>query len=474
MASRQLVWFRTDLRTIDHTALSHAAERGPVIGVVVRTLQQWREHGHGANKLDFWQRGIAALSEELTALRIPLKILDIDTFERTPDALLELTRDLACEALHFNDEYGLNEQNRDRRVHATLSEADIAVHRYTDQVIFTPGTLKTGSGDYYSVFTPFLKAWLKQVGADQLAQHDAPSRQAPMAGIATDPLPPLPAGEQAGQAFHELWPAGEEAAADRLARFLDRRVRHYQDQRDFPEETATSELSPYIALGMISPRQCLNAAAARNHGHLGDGDRNLTGWISELVWREFYQHLLVGYPRLSRGEPFKLETRQLAWRDSEEDFAAWCEGRTGYPLVDAAMKQLVTRGWMHNRLRMVTAMFLTKHLLIHWHRGEQFFLQHLVDGELGSNNGGWQWAASTGTDAAPYFRIFNPTTQAQRFDPDGAFIARYLPELAELAPRARHEPNSQQRRDTGYPAPIVDHRAARQRALEAFAPADNG
>ncbi|OHV11511.1 deoxyribodipyrimidine photo-lyase [Kushneria phosphatilytica] len=468
MASRQLVWFRTDLRTIDHTALAHAAEQGPVIGVIVRTLKQWRNHGHGANKLDFWQRGIGALAEQLKALRIPLEILDADTFDSTPTSLLKLARELQVEALHFNDEYGLNEQQRDRSVQAKFSEVGIAVHRYTDQVLFTPGTLKTGSGDYYSVFTPFLKAWLKQISATQLAQREAPTRQAPLSDVTTDQLPALPERDQTTSSIREFWPAGEEAAADRLASFLDARANHYKEYRDFPETAATSELSPYIALGMISPRQCINAAAARNHGHLGDGDKNLTSWISELVWREFYQHLLVGYPRLSRGEPYKLETRRVPWRDNDEDFSAWCEGRTGYPLVDAAMKQLTSRGWMHNRLRMVTAMFLTKHLLIHWHRGEQFFLKHLVDGELGSNNGGWQWAASTGTDAAPYFRIFNPTTQARRFDPEGEFIARYLPELADLSPRDRHDPKPQQRREIGYPDPIVDHRAARQRALDAF------
>ena len=186
------------------------------------------------------------------------------------------------------------------------------------------------------------------------------------------------------------------------------------------------------------------------------------------MWREFYQHVATGFPRVCRHRAFQRHTETLDWRDAPEDFAAWCEGRTGYPLVDAAMRQLVATGWMHNRLRMVTAMFLSKHLLIDWRRGERFFLEHLVDGEFAANNGGWQWAASTGTDAAPYFRIFNPTTQSERFDPEGEFIARWVPELASLAPKKRHAPTRDLLTDLDYPAPIVDHRAARERALDAF------
>ncbi|MCP1314700.1 deoxyribodipyrimidine photo-lyase, partial [Halomonas sp. 707D7] len=217
-----------------------------------------------------------------------------------------------------------------------------------------------------------------------------------------------------------------------------------------------------------SYRQCLQAVMSRNGGHLADGAKGLTTWVNELVWREFYQHVAFGFPRVVRHEPFQEHTRALEWRDDDEGFKAWCEGRTGYPLVDAAMRQLVDTGWMHNRLRMVTAMFLSKHLLIDWRRGERFFLEHLIDGDFCSNNGGWQWAASTGTDAAPYFRIFNPTTQSTRFDPDGEFIAHWLPELEALPAKARHAPPRDMLTKLDYPEPIVDHKAARARALEAF------
>ncbi len=219
---------------------------------------------------------------------------------------------------------------------------------------------------------------------------------------------------------------------------------------------------------MISHRQCLQAVLAENDGTLAEGDEGLVAWVNELVWREFYRHVAVGFPRVCRHRPFQRHTEALAWRDDEAGFTAWCEGRTGYPIVDAAMRQLVATGWMHNRLRMITAMFLAKHLLIDWRRGEAFFLRHLVDGEFCANNGGWQWAASTGTDAAPYFRIFNPTTQSSASTPTAPSSAEWLPELAALPAKARHAPPRDLLGTTGYPAPIVDHKAARARALDAF------
>ncbi|SES00016.1 deoxyribodipyrimidine photo-lyase type I [Vreelandella subterranea] len=464
--SRQLVWLRSDLRIHDNTALAAAAAKGPVVAVFLRSVDQWQTHGHGINKIDFWTRGVTALKEALEGLNIPLLHRDIASFDEAPATLLEIAREHQIEQLHFNLEYPLNEQRRDQAVIESFKQADIAAHGHHDAVAFAPGTLLTGKGDYYGVFTPFAKAWHKQITADQLALRDTPDAQSPL-GIDSDPLPPLP-DLDATPVDADQWPAGEHAASNRLERFLRFRGRHYSDQRDFPKVRGTSELSPYLALGMISYRQCMQAAMSENGGHLADGDKGLTAWVSELIWREFYQHVAVGFPQVCRHQPFQAHTRKLAWRDDPDAFNAWCEGRTGYPLVDAAMRQLVTTGWMHNRLRMVTAMFLSKHLLIDWRRGEAFFLRHLVDGEFGANNGGWQWAASTGTDAAPYFRIFNPTTQSTRFDPNGDFIAHWLPELAALPTKARHAPPRDLLTQLDYPAPIVDHKAARQRALDAF------
>lgn len=465
-----LIWFRSDLRLHDNRALEAATRRGPTLAVYLRSLPHWQRHGHGANQLDFRARGVAALKRALAARNIPLLHRDIESFTEAPDALLAIARETGASALHFNHEYPVDEKQRDRAVAEAFAAAGLTAAGHHDAVAFAPGELLTGRGDFYSVFTPFSRAWHRQLSGERLALSGVPPRQKPL-GIASDPLPDAgdiakAAGETA--VAGDLWPAGENAAADRLARFLRFRARRYAQQRDFPMIAGTSELSPYLALGMISHRQCLQAVLSENDGSLAEGDAGLVAWVNELVWREFYRHVAAGFPRVCRHRAFQADTEALAWRDDAAGFAAWCEGRTGYPLVDAAMRQLVTTGWMHNRLRMVTAMFLTKHLLIDWRRGEAFFMRHLVDGEFCANNGGWQWAASTGTDATPYFRLFNPITQSRRFDPDGEFLAKWLPALAELPAKQRHAPPTDLFSSVDYPAPIVEHRAARRRALDAF------
>jgi deoxyribodipyrimidine photo-lyase len=277
-------------------------------------------------------------------------------------------------------------------------------------------------------------------------------------------------GLDPGDEPSELFPAGERAARERLDRFIEERAPSYHRDRDVASEDATSRLSPYLAVGAISIRRCLGAALAANGGRLRGGSKGIDAWIKELAWREFYRHVLVGFPRVSKHRAFRLETEALAWRDDDEGFEAWCAGRTGVPIVDAGIRQLLATGWMHNRLRMVTAMFLTKNLLIDWRRGERFFNRHLIDADLASNNGGWQWSASTGTDAAPYFRIFNPWTQAKRYDPDGRFIRRWVEELADVPLDALHDPERLrgQLGASGYPSPIVDVAASRGRAIAAF------
>lgn len=465
-ATPVLVWFRNDLRIHDHRALAAAARQGPVVGVFLHCPDQWRAHGHGANRLDFLRRGVAALADDLAGLNIPLLQRDIGDFAAAPEALGAIAESLGAGRLHFNHDYPLDEAGRDRAVTQALAARGVEVTGHHDGLAFAPGELLTGQGEPYRVFTPFSRAWHRHLDAERLALSPTPEVQAPPA-IEGEPLPPCPAMDDQPVASSR-WPAGSRAAEERLSRFLRYRGRHYQAQRDFPAVAGTSELSPYLALGMLSHRQCLQAVLTENDGRLTEGDAGLAAWVNELVWREFYRHIAAAFPAVCRHRAFQPHTEALAWRDDETAFRAWCEGRTGYPIVDAAMRQLVTSGWMHNRLRMISAMFLSKHLLIDWRRGEAFFMRHLVDGDFCANNGGWQWAASTGTDAAPYFRIFNPTTQSKRFDPDGRFIADLVPELSKVDPQQRHDPPEAVRRAHGYPAPIVDHKAARQRALNAF------
>jgi deoxyribodipyrimidine photo-lyase len=286
-----------------------------------------------------------------------------------------------------------------------------------------------------------------------------------------DAVPTSVAGFDAGRALDDLWTAGERAAKLRLNAFVTKQIRAYKDRRDLPAEAATSRLSPYLTAGVISPRQCLLAAAEANGGRLDGGRAGPSCWVSELIWREFYRHVLVGFPRVSMNRAFKEKTERVPWRYDGDQFADWCAGRTGVPIVDAGMRELAQTGWMHNRLRMIVAMFLTKDLLIDWRWGERHFMRQLIDGDLASNNGGWQWSASTGTDAAPYFRIFNPYRQGQRYDPAGNYIRQFVPELADVPSDWLHDPNkfpAEERQRLGYPEPMIDHAAARQQALAAF------
>lgn len=470
---RHLVWFRNDLRVEDNRALKAAAaesgnDNGEIIAVLTPPYAQWEHYGHGPSKLHFWHACAEALKTQLEKLNIPVLVIDTKRYRELPDALLKRAQSAGITHLYFNDEYAVDERTRDVRVTKTFRDASITVARYTDMIQFTPGDLRTGKGDFYGVFTPFSKNWHRSLSSEQLAPSSAPSKQSAPKGISSDTLK---APAISAQIDMKKWPAGEEAAQERLAQFIQKRVARYSENRDFPHLSGTSELSAYLAVGAISSRQCLNAMLHQNQGHLADGDKGTATWVNEIIWREFYQHLMVGYPRVCKHQPFREEGKDIAWRNDKNELKAWKEGRTGYPLIDAAMRQLVTTGWMHNRLRMVVAMFLSKHLLIDWRWGESFFLEHLVDGELGANNGGWQWASSTGTDASPYFRLFNPTTQSQRFDPQGEFIAAWLEGFEQLDPKNRHAPTVEQRKQLGYPAPIVDHKAARERALKVFADA---
>lgn len=427
---------------------------------------QLAAHGVGGNRVAFLLRSVAALRRELESLGIALKIIEVDSFAEVPGALRALACELGVQRLWFNAEYPLNEMRRDAAVTAALEESGIAVQRLDDTVLRAPGSVLTQAGTPYTVFTPFRRRWLQSIGPEDLAPAPPPPVQAAPA-LSSDPVPTLPAAFVA-TAPEELWPAGEDPALARLERFVDTALDGYAEQRDLPAIDGTSTLSPWLAVGAISPRQCLHAAIERNEGRLDGGKRGVSTWISELIWREFYRHVVAAFPHVAKGEAFRREYDAVPWREDPAGLAAWREGRTGFPLVDAAMRQLAATGWMHNRLRMIVAMFLSKNLLLDWRLGEAHFMNLLVDGDFASNNGGWQWSASTGTDAAPYFRIFNPVTQSQRFDPEGHFIRRYVPELAVLQGAALHAPWKARGVSLEYPDPIVDLSASRMRAIEAF------
>lgn len=471
---KSLIWFRSDLRTDDNPALTEAVRRADsgIVGIFLLTPEQWREHDWGGPKVDFLLRNLESLSRTLAKLGIPLMVRESPRFDGIAQLLDEVRQEHSCDALFFNSEYEFNERVRDREVTELLASRSVATYVFEDQTVVPPDRLRTRQGHFYSVFTPFRKQWMQHLLDNGIPDPlPIPSSANSQRSVRADPIPGRFDGFQVVSDLSRLWPAGEDRALARLDRFVDERIGLYDRTRDLASEDLTSRLSPYLALGVLSIRRCLTAAVAANRGRLEGGDPGIASWITELAWREFYRHVLVGFPRLSKGRAFRPATEDVAWRDDPEGFDSWCRGHTGVPFVDAGMRQLLATGWMHNRLRMVTAMFLTKDLLIDWRQGERFFMQHLVDADFANNNGGWQWSASTGTDAAPYFRIFNPWAQGRRFDPDAKFIKLHVPELGHLEATVVHDPR--RLADTspegyGYCQPVVGHKMARIRALDAF------
>ncbi|KAA0875704.1 cryptochrome/photolyase family protein [Nitrincola tapanii] len=465
-----LVWLRNDLRRMDNPALFYACEHtGPVVALVTLTPEQWRRHDESPWRMALWLQQLAALSTRLEALNIPLRLLEVPTFAEVPDALALLCQDLGVENLWFNYEYPLNERHRDAKVCALLERQGVQCRGFHAELIIPPGQIRNGQGTPFKVFTPYSRRWRQVLQQLYLqAPLPLPARQA-QAACASDSVPAAEtwlatrfadAIAPDSTRMHSLWPVGEEVVHQRLLEFVQQRERQYAQQRDFPFRDQTSRISPYLTLGAVSPRQCLFALMQQYQD-----DRWLDStWLTELIWREFYRHLLVDFPEQSRWQPFRPEVEaRIHWQEDERLFQAWCQGETGYPIVDAAMKQLLATGWMHNRLRMIVGSFLTKLLRQDWRKGAAFFMQHLIDGDFASNLGGWQWCASVGADAAPYFRIFNPQLQSEKFDPSGEFLAQWLPELRQVSAKARHLPGAGQA--LGRPAPIVDYRAARAAAL---------
>lgn len=459
-----LVWFRADLRCDDNAAL-HAASTagGKVIAAFLIADGTWRRHHWGARKQAFIWAHALSLRERLAELGIPLHIRHVPRFADAPTALIALAREASAERVIATAEYGVDEIARDQRVETALKKAGIGWRLLHDTCVLPPGTVRTREGAAFKVYSPFRRAWLEQVRGEVLGCVAAPAAATPV-------LPPaLPSWRPPEATLDaQWWPTGELAAHERLEEFCEHRIHAYHTARDIPALDGTSRLSPYLAAGVISVRRCLQAALRANNGEWDSGSQGAQTWINELIWREFYVHILHAFPAVSRDRPFRPETDNVPWREDARDFARWTSGTTGFPLVDAAMRQLSSTGWMHNRVRMLTGMFLSKHLLIDWRRGEEWFMDQLVDGELAANNGGWQWSASTGTDAAPYFRILSPERQAERFDADGAFVRRYVPEIARCSTKALLKPGHAELLAAGYPAPMLDTRAARERVMQAF------
>ncbi|WP_068808812.1 cryptochrome/photolyase family protein [Thauera phenolivorans] len=467
-----LVWFRRDLRAHDHAALHHALTHAERVhcAFVFDTGILDALPSRSDRRLGFIHAALIELDAALDAASRTAGGQGAGLIVRhgRADAVLPaLAAELGVDAVYAGRDYEPAAIERDSRVATALAGRGIGFRDYKDQVVFERDEVLTQGGTPFSVFTPYRKAWLKRLAAEGLVDWAvAPHAGALAQKSAGETVPTLASiGFDAGNLAELKLPLGTSGGRALLEDFRGR-IARYQATRDFPALKGPSYLSPHLRFGTVSIRELVDLAGQA-------GGAGADTWLSELVWREFYQMILWHHPRVVESA-FRPEYERIRWADDEPGFAAWCAGRTGYPLVDAGMRQLAQTGYMHNRLRMVTASFLTKDLGIDWRRGERHFAALLNDYDLAANNGGWQWAASTGCDAQPWFRIFNPVTQSEKFDPEGRFIRRYLPELAKVPDRFIHAPwkmDAMDQRAAGvrigidYPGPIVDHAVAREQTL---------
>lgn len=468
MSKSVIHWFQRDLRLSDNLALHAAAESSsPIIALFIFDPAILKSDRLSAARLDFLLHALNSLDESLQKLNSRLLVKRGDPQKIIP----ELIEQQDTKALYFNKDYSSFAIKRDSKIENSIS---IPVHTFDDALLLPPGTVMSNSGSPYTVYTPFKKKWntfdKPAISTGELSSANFVSRDT----VESEDIPTL---KELGFAHNVPIPlAGENYAKKRLTDYIESHISDYDQLRNAlpidpfkqsrPE--GSSYLSPYFRLGLLSARQAYWAAReAYQSSNSKAIKESIATWVSELTWREFYMHILYHFPHVDRGN-FRTEYDQLEWENDPDRLQAWKDGLTGYPIVDAAMRQLKTIGWMPNRARMIVASFLTKDLLIHWQEGEKYFMQHLLDGDPAANNGGWQWAAGTGTDAQPYFRIFNPVSQSKKFDPDGTYIRHWVPELKNVEGRFVHAPWEMENSPNDYPAPIVDHKAARERTLAAF------
>ncbi len=469
-------WIRRDLRLIDNQALAAALSFcGVVYPVFILDPGLLQSSYVGDKRLAFLFAGLRRLDASLKERGSYLTVRR----GKPAEALAQILQETGATAIFAEEDYSPYARQRDSQVAETLP-----LRLTPGLTVYHPQAIEKAEGGPYTVFTPYSRAWKKAGIPDLRDLLPVPDQIETPVGLSRIDLPADPTLPQSVP-----FSAGEAEARQRLEAFAGRwsgspdsrpgepyLIHRYGDQRNRMDLEGTSRLSPYLRFGMISARQVAAVAFEAARTASGRAAASADTFLNEIIWREFYQSILYHFPRVRRYS-FREKYDALVWLNNRADFQAWCDGQTGYPVIDAAMRQLVSSGWMHNRARMIVASFLVKDLLIDWRWGERFFMQHLVDGDPAANNGGWQWTAGTGTDAAPYFRVFNPISQSEKFDPEGNYIRRWVPELAKVPTAFIHQPwtmpDSVQKKSgcqlgQDYPHPIVDHQMARQRALDTF------
>jgi deoxyribodipyrimidine photo-lyase len=457
-----LWWIRRDLRLTDNQTLTEALHKSAqVLPVFVMDPRLTNSLYTGEKRLAFLYAGLRALDSDLRQRGSYLVVRSGNPH----DVLSDLLHEVGAEGIFAEEDYSPYARHRDHKI-----AKDLPLHLTPGLTVHAPETIRKADGNPYTVFTPFSKTWLAQAWPGDPLQ--APEWMPTPTNISSEVVPHKP------QLSTEIpFQPGEKEAQRRLDAFSAQGFSNYDENRNRMDLQATSGLSPYLRFGMLSARQAVAAAMkTQEQAENEELRKGAKTWLNELIWREFYIAILNHFPSV-RKTAFRKELRHLPWINHEDDFAAWTEARTGYPVVDAAMRQLTQTGWMHNRARMISASFLVKDLLVDWRWGERWFMQHLIDGDVAANNGGWQWTAGTGTDAAPYFRVFNPILQGQKFDPHGDYVRHWLPELAQVPQQFIHNPWEMPVRlqkeigvviGSDYPAPIIEHAFARQRAVDVF------
>lgn len=467
-----IVWLREDLRLADNPALHAASARGHVVPVFILEEDKTDPFPIGGATKWWLHQALKNLAMNFAAFGAPLILRRGD-----PEKILTaLAAEIKATHISWNQRYQPHQQKYDEALAETLQGKGIMIDIHNGYLLFDPATIRTGSGTPFKVFTPFSKACFAATAPD--APLPAPKKLNGITGIASDDLESwhlVPAKAKWPEGLNDAWEVGEKAAHKRLRHFINDILKYYKDGRNAPDKDYTSRLSPYLHFGQLSPRQVWHSiqfALAQNPALGSNAER----YLLEILWREFSWHLLQHFPHIVR-EPLNPSFKSFPWQRDAKALRAWQKGLTGYPIVDAGMRQLWQTGWMHNRVRMIVASFLIKDLLIDWREGAAWFWDTLVDADLGNNTASWQWVAGCGADASPYFRIFNPVLQGQKFDPKGDYVRKFVPELAKLSAEYIHEPWKAPASDLAkvgvvlgktYPQPIVDHAKARLRALAAL------
>ena len=483
-------WYKNDLRISDNKSLRMASDKAksknvPLICVYIISPQDFEAHFTAAVRVDFILRNLEHLRQELAKLDIPLYVETVEKRKKVPVRLLELFKEWDTSNVFCNIEYEVDELRREAGLMKTCLAEGISFEAVHDSCVVEPGQLRTNAGGQLSVYSPWHRKWCAHITSnpDALKDHGKPVQNPSTArevlkSLFDTEVPAAPKekalNDEEKKRYSNLWPVGEEEAHNRLAKFIETKINKYHENRNLPAANHTSSLSAHLATGTLAARTAIREAlkAAKRKSPTPDRDNGTMMWIGEVAWRDFYKHVLAAWPYICMNVPFKPEYNNIEWEYDDEKFKAWTEGKTGYPLIDAAMRQVHHMAYMHNRVRMNVASFLAKDLMIDWRMGERWFMEHLIDGDFASNNGGWGFSASCGVDPQPYFRIFNPILQSEKFDEAGDYIRKWVPELKDVTGKAIHDPYNRGAAaiasKNGYPKMIVDHKFARDRCLTRY------